>query len=171
MTPNQYPMKTRAEVAQRIAKHLLTDGLSAVPLNATLTFASTLLTLNGYRNDWRWLREHRAKAHREDGRALRALAQRLVLRLNIEGEDISETTARVVDSLTVDTAHHLARSGDRAAIVARLVEQDRHQLAVLLTDALVRLAGYDAVIDELHQLRAQLAIAQAHAEQAAVVTA
>ncbi|MFD4444638.1 hypothetical protein ACFWPK_33155 [Nocardia sp. NPDC058519] len=84
MTQPKYPTKTRVDIAQRIGKHLVTDGDNTVELRATLTFASTELYLQRYHGDWHWLRAHRAQTDTDNVAALRVLALRLIERLHIE---------------------------------------------------------------------------------------
>lgn len=173
MTPTQYPMKTRAEIAARMAQYLQAAGDDAVELRATLAFASTCLFMQRFNDDRSWLLNHRAQIDEQDVQALQALGRRLVDRLTMEGDTLPDITGRTLDALTADAKRHLATVGDRRAFAGRLVAHssgqtiDEHleQLALLLTDALVRLAGYDAVIDELHQLRAQAEIEKAKDEQ------
>lgn len=173
MTHPQYPTKTRREIAAQVAQYLQAAGDNAVELRATLAFASTSLFMRRFTDDRAWLLIHRAQIDEQDVQALRALGRRLVDRLTVEGDAVPDITGRTLDALTADAKRHLAVSGNRRDFAAGLVahnsgqtiEEHLEQLALLLTDALLRLSGYDAVIDELHQLRAQVEIEQAKAEQ------
>lgn len=167
MTQPKYPTQTRAQIAQRLAEFLATAKGVPHLVRTGIAVADSTLVQGGYLDDHRWLCEHYMHVRLNDAAAIGSLAHRLVERLTIEGDSMVDITSRTVDSLTADVKAHLAESGDRRLVTARLAELDRSQLATLLTSALVRLSGYDAVIDELFQLRAKFEIEEAKAEQVA----
>ncbi|MEV4155457.1 hypothetical protein AB0J48_20745 [Nocardia salmonicida] len=168
MTPTQSPTKSRIQIAHQLSTSIATDRGRADLVRTAIAIADSALVVSGFADDHRWLCEHFTHIRLDDAAGMLTLAHRLIERLTIEGDTgLVDVIGRTVDALTADVKGHLAKSGDRRSVTARLAGLDRAQLAVLLSNALVRLAGYDAVIDELHQLRAQVDIKQAKAEQAA----
>lgn len=172
MTQPNPATKTRADVAHLLTARLITDGGRADFVLCSLSIASLQLSAAGFRGDYRWLCEHTSHVSGTDAAGLTALAHRLIERLTIEGgQAIDDVTSRTVDTLTRDVAAHLAQDGGRRAVAARLSELGTPQLATLLANALVRLAGVDKLVDELHQAKAKLRIEKAKGDQAAVVSA
>jgi hypothetical protein len=168
MTHPKSPTQTRAQIAQSLAEFLETAKGAPHLVRTGISVADGALVQRGYLDDHRWLCEHYAHVRLDDPAGVVSLAHRLIERLTIEGETaFADITSRTVDSLTVDVRAHLAESGDRRSVVARLAQLDGRQLAALLANALVRLSGYDAVIDELFRLRAKFEIEEAKADQAA----
>lgn len=173
MTQPNPATKTRADVAHLLTQRLLADGGRADFVMCSLSIASLQLSAAGFRGDYRWLCEHTSHVSRTDAAGVTALAHRLIERLTIEGgqtaDDLNDLTSRTVDTLTRDVTAHLAQEGGRRSVAARLSELGTPQLATLLANTLIRLAGVDKLVDELHQVKAQLRIANAKADQTAAV--
>lgn len=174
MTHSKFPT-SRAEIATGLAHGLQVAAGDPEVLRSALYLADRHLHRLNLAADRHWLCEHIGHIRLADAEGLAALTARLIERLTIEGDQPArgDLTGRTLDALTADAKRHLAVSGNRRDFAAGLVahnsgqtiEEHLEQLALLLTDALLRLSGYDAVIDELHQLRAQVEIEQAKAEQ------
>lgn len=171
MTQPKSPTQTRAQIAQRLAEFLKTARGAAHLVRTGIAVADGALVTNGFADDHRWLCEHYAHLRITDDDGITALATRLVERLTVEGDTVAEISRRTIDSLITDTAAHLSISGDRTAILDHMRTLDHERLAHLVTDALVKLSDRDALLDQLFQLRAQLGIKQAKAEQPAVAEA
>lgn len=166
MTQPNPATKTRADIARALAEFLKTAVGAVHLVRVGIGLADGQLRVNGYVDDHRWLCEHYSRVRSDDLIGVTALAHRLVERLTIEGDAVGDESSRAVDLLIADTARHLTKSGDRAAIVAHMLSLDHGVLANLTADALIRLSDRDRLIETNFQLSAQVEIEQAKAVQA-----